>query len=498
MQNSIRISPRLVLDPVHEAFSFQREAVEVIKDLEFSGVFHEQGLGKTKIAIDTILYWLKRDTLDAVIVITKKGLVSNWVREFNEHTHIKPKIIGNNRGDNFYSFNSPAPVFIMHYEVLVSELQRLKLFLKTRNVGVILDESQKIKNPDAKITKAAFSLSELFSKRIIMTGTPIANRPFDIWSQIYFLDKGAALGTEFIEFKERLDLPKVSEKDAPSAIEFEVELSNLFPKIANFCVRETKASGIIELPEKIIRNVPCDWETKQWDLYQTIKKELSAVVLRNGQLVEDNAEVALKRLLRLVQVASNPNLVDDGYNRDPGKISTLDNIVSSVIASSEKVIVWTSFTDNVDWLARRYKNHSAKRIHGKMNYEEREKSVASFLDPKGAKVLIATPGSAKEGLTLTVANHVVFYDRGFSLDDYLQAQDRIHRISQTQTCYVYNLILENSIDEWIDLLIGAKSHAAQYGLGDIEKDEFSYVMDYSFNELIKNILGDKSFDEGLK
>ncbi len=496
MRNSIKVSPSLVLDPVHEAFSFQREAVEVIKDIEFSGVFHEQGLGKTKIAIDTILYWLKRNALDAVIVVTKKGLVPNWVREFDQHTHIKPKIIGNNRGDNFYSFNSSAPVFVMHYEVLVSELQRLKLFLKTRNVGVILDESQKIKNPDAKITKAAFSLSKLFCKRIIMTGTPIANRPFDIWSQIYFLDQGAALGSEFTDFKERLDISKVSETDAPSVIDFEVELSNLFPKIASFCVRETKASGIIELPEKIIRNVPCDWETRQWDFYQAIKKELSAVVMKNGQLIEDNAEVALKRLLRLVQIASNPNLVDEGYDRDPGKVSTLDNLVSSVIASSEKVIVWTSFTDNVDWLARRYKIHSAKRIHGKMNYEEREKSVTSFLDPNGAKVLIATPGSAKEGLTLTVSNHVVFYDRGFSLDDYLQAQDRIHRISQKRTCYVYNLILENSIDEWVDLLIGAKSQAAQFGLGDIEKEEFSYIIDYSFNEIIKNILDDTNLNGG--
>lgn len=68
-------------------------------------------------------------------------------------------------------------------------------------------------------------------------------------------------------------------------------------------------------------------------------------------------------------------------------------------------------------------------------------------------MLIATPAAAKEGLTLTVANHAVFYDRSFSLDDYLRAQDRIHRISQTRTCFVTNLIASHSIDEWVDVLL---------------------------------------------
>jgi len=76
---------------------------------------------------------------------------------------------------------------------------------------------------------------------------------------------------------------------------------------------------------------------------------------------------------------------------------------------------------------------------------------------------VATPGAAKEGLTLTVANHAVFFDRSFSLDDYLQAQDRIHRISQTQTCFVWNLIGSDTIDEWVDSLLTAKRLAAQTG-----------------------------------
>jgi SNF2 family DNA or RNA helicase len=103
-------------------------------------------------------------------------------------------------------------------------------------------------------------------------------------------------------------------------------------------------------------------------------------------------------------------------------------------------------------------------------------------------VLIATPGAAKEGLTLTVANHVIFFDRSFSLDDYLQAQDRIHRVSQVKTCYVYNLIMRDSIDEWVDLLLQAKKLAAQLAQGDISYDYYKKNMSYSYGEIVRGIL----------
>ena len=93
--------------------------------------------------------------------------------------------------------------------------------------------------------------------------------------------------------------------------------------------------------------------------------------------------------------------------------------------------------------------------------------LKTFLHKDNINILIATPASAKEGLTLTVANHAIFYDRSFSLDDYLQAQDRIHRISQKKTCYVYNLIMKDSVDEWVDLLLQSKHLSAQLAQGDI-------------------------------
>lgn len=87
-----------------------------------------------------------------------------------------------------------------------------------------------------------------------------------------------------------------------------------------------------------------------------------------------------------------------------------------------------------------------------------------------------------------MANHCIFYDRTLSLDDYLQAQDRIHRISQNKDCFIYNLIMKNSIDEWIDNLVSAKYWSAKLLIGDINEFEFKEKIRYDFSSIIKEIL----------
>jgi SNF2 family DNA or RNA helicase len=118
----------------------------------------------------------------------------------------------------------------------------------------------------------------------------------------------------------------------------------------------------------------------------------------------------------------------------------------------------------------------------------REAALSAFKTDPDCRILVATPGAAKEGLTLTVANHAIFYDRSFSLDDYLQAQDRIHRISHEKPCYVRNLVARETIDEWVDALLAAKHLAAQLGEGDISRADYDARADYEFGEMIRDVL----------
>ena len=114
--------------------------------------------------------------------------------------------------------------------------------------------------------------------------------------------------------------------------------------------------------------------------------------------------------------------------------------------------------------------------------------IDSFNNDDQTKILIATPQKAGEGLTLTVANHAIFYDRSFSLQHYLQAQDRIHRISQRRSCQIYNLYIENSIDEYIDKLVRAKHISSQLASGDISKSEFIEEGRFDLAKTLQEIL----------
>ena len=471
----------------YNAFPYQREAFEAVKDLEYAAIFHEQGLGKTKIAIDLMLYWLKSTSIDTVLIVTKKQLVQNWIRELRHHTLIKPALLDTDKKSNYYVFVGLARVVVTNFEVLVSEKEQFKLYLNTRNVAIIIDESAKLKNPNANLTKTFFALAPLFKKRVIMTGTPVANRPFDIWAQIYFLDQGKSLGTDFNEFKQQTDLSNNLSRNKSLQHSFEQSVSSIYEKIKPFSVRETKSSGIIHLPDKVYLREEVDFTPEQEALYNKILEEIKIAVVKDGEVIEDDSSAIVKRLLRLVQVASNPRLVDESFQGRSAKETILDTIINRIIQNNEKCIVWSNFIENVDYLTEKYSEFGSVKIHGAMSISDRNRSVERFRDQEH-KILFATPASAKEGLTLTEANHVIFYDRGFSLDDYLQAQDRIHRISQEKTCYIHNIILNGSIDEWIDVLLNAKQQAASLAQGDISLDEYQSRVDYTFGDLVKTIL----------
>jgi len=477
------------LSEKHSAFNFQRDAVDAIKNLDYAAVFHEQGLGKTKIAIDLMFYWLNNKQVDTVIFLTKKSLISNWTDELKNHTHVKPSILSQNKSLNYYVYNSGTRLILTHFEVILSEMYILKeYFLKTRSVAIIIDESAKIKNPNSRITQALFELSSLFIKKVIMTGTPVANRPEDIWSQIYFLDNGVSLGSDFKTFKSQCELSNTLVDDINKQQQYEKFISEIFYKIKLFTVRETKESGIINLPKKNIISVWTEFEEYQEEMYNSIKDEMQVYITKNGMPILDSNEEILKRIIRLLQVTTNPRLIDENYNYISGKETVLHELIERIIDKGEKVIVWTSYIENVEFLTKILKSYGVVKIHGKIKIHDRNYAIKSFKEDNTVKVLIATPQSAKEGLTLTVANNAIFFDRNLSLDDYLQAQDRIHRISQKKECNIYVLMIRNSIDSWVDMLLSSKHISARLIQGDISSNEFEAQMSYDFGDIIKEVI----------
>lgn len=321
-----------------------------------------------------------------------------------------------------------------------------------------------------------------------MTGTPVANRPYDLWAQIFFLDGGKSLGKDFNKFKQNTNLSNDLAQNKDKRKNFENTVSKLYDKISDFSVRETKKSCGIELPQKVYLTSYAEFEKIQYQMYKKVIEELKIEVDKDNNFLIDDESVALKRLLRLMQITSNPRLIDDRYSQTSGKEKQLDNLIKDIVSKDEKCIVWSNYIENIELFYEKYSIYNPRKIHGSMSIYERNKSVDIFKRDESCRVLFATPQAAKEGLTLTVANHVIFYDRGFNLDDYLQAQDRIHRISQKKKCYIHNIMLNDSIDEWIDKLLIAKQYAAFLAQGDVSIKEYEKYADYGYGQIIKEIL----------
>ena len=330
-------------------------------------------------------------------------------------------------------------------------------------------------------------------KRIIMTGTPIDNRPYDIWGQFYFLDQGKTLGKNFSEFKEAYDLTKKTDLNYLEKISYQKHLSNLNLKIRDHSLRETKDSAELNLPDKIFKRVEVSMDEHQKEIYEKVRKEFLVEVMKMGEFKIENIDFFMVRLLRLIQVSTDPKIFDERYDSDPPKLLKVKEIINK-IPNDEKIIIWTHFVKSAENLGHRLADYSPSVITGNVDTEDRNTIINNFKNNPTNRILISTVGASKEGLTLTVANHAIYYERNFKLSDYLQSQDRIHRISQTKESFIYNIFTKESVEEWLEALVIAKETSASYVQGDIDDKNFADRMKYDFNEILKNILEEK-FDE---
>lgn len=324
-------------------------------------------------------------------------------------------------------------------------------------MALVRDESHRIKTPDARVTRAVLQLRTEAARRYLLTGTPVANKPEDLWSQIFFLDDGEALGATVDEFRDRYWTGSGGYQD----------IADLQDRVAGLSLRRLKSEAL-HLPAKMYRRVEVELSSRQLEFYTRMRDELALrVKTLDGDQVLKEAEAILARLVRLAPLASNPRLLNQGYSETPAKFVALDELVANYMAiGGQKMIIWSSFVGNVKELAERYAQHGAVVLHGEVSGEDRDRAVKSLRNDRGARILIANPAAAREGLTLTEANVAVYVDRTFNLVDYLQSQDRIHRISQARECEIILLVAKDTIDLFVDFSLEQKHRLAQFAQAD--------------------------------
>jgi SWI/SNF-related matrix-associated actin-dependent regulator 1 of chromatin subfamily A len=437
----------------------QRKGTKFLGENERAGLFDEQGLGKSKQLIDAVAAAIAAGSIKGAVIVCPNGLKSNWAGEVRKFSTLPYTVFGSGRSARRSGFAAMrAAFYIINYEAVPAEMPSLKALLQFKPMALILDESHRIKTPEAKVTKAIHKLRTHAKRRYILTGTPVANRPDDLWSQMYFLDDGQALGDTFEGFQKNYTAGSGYQR-----------MDELRDRISTRTLRRTKDKSL-KLPAKTYTRIPVNLAPKQAQMYERMREDLELRVRKmSGAEVLEQADAILSRMVRLAQLSSNPALLDADYKETPAKLAELDALLKKYMADPErKVIVWTSFVENVRGLARWFKKYRPVVIYGEMDNVSRDKSVRAFKEDPGVRLLIANPAAAREGLTLTEANIAIYLDRTFNLVDYLQSQDRIHRISQTKPCEIVLLIARNTVDEFIDFSLEQKHRLARFAQSDTD------------------------------
>jgi SNF2 family DNA or RNA helicase len=439
--------------PKTKPLPHQLDAISFITSHESAALFDEQGLGKTKIVIDAFAEMMRSKQVDAGLVVAPLTLLFNWEDEVAKHSHLVPSVIRGTRSRRKYQLLTGANFYIANYEALLGGMDIFGKLLKSRRMAIALDESSRIKDPRTQIAHALHSLGPLATHRVIMSGTPVANQPADLWSQFFFLDQGELLGKDYFAFSSRF------REDSPG---FRNELGSLSKQIAGHSIRRLK-NDVLELPGKTFLSHRVQLCGSQQAAYTQCSEEL-LVELRtlSGEQYVRSIDSILEKLLRLIQIASNPALLDASYSGTNAKLALLDCLLPELLESHEKVILWSCFVSNVEGLAARFRMFGSRFIHGGTDLDTRAKTVRQFQNTNAPRVLVANPAAAREGLTLTRASAAIYYDRNFSLVDYLQSQDRIHRIGQERECEIHKIVASDTVDEYVDTIIELKQAVADY------------------------------------
>jgi SWI/SNF-related matrix-associated actin-dependent regulator 1 of chromatin subfamily A len=438
----------------------QEEGTRFLRERDAAALFDEQGLGKTRQLIDAISQDVRDGLIKGALIVCPNTVKSTWGEEIERYSNLPYAVFGSGKSARRTAFRSlRAAFYVINYEAIAAEVASLRALLRFKRMALVLDESHRIKTPTARVTRVIHALRTEAVKRYIMTGTPVANKPEDLWAQYFFLDDGDTLEPTFEAFRSKYC----------TAAGGYTRVNDLRDRLSSLSLRREK-EGTVDLPSKTLIRVPVRLAGEQQRMYDDMRNNLALWIRSmSGEEIVARAENILTRLVRLAQLASNPSLIDAEYSETPAKCKALEQLLASYLRdASEKAIIWTSFVGNIPLLMRRFSSLKPVCIYGEMDSKSRNGAIRKFQRDPNTRLLIANPAAAREGLTLTKGRIAIYLDRTFNLVDFLQSQDRIHRLSQSRPCEIVLLTAEETIDEFIDFSLDQKHRLARYTQNDID------------------------------
>ncbi|MGH7996669.1 MAG: DEAD/DEAH box helicase [Opitutaceae bacterium] len=420
---------------------YQRRGVEWLHHLSEVGchglLADEMGLGKT---VQVLALLASRPAERPSVIVCPASVVPVWREEIAKFFPAMPVDVLK-AGHDFTSRPDPA-LWLASY----TQLRKHRPLLDRQEFGyAVLDEGQFIKNPDAKVTQTCFALRA--GHRIVLTGTPLENRQLDLWSIFRFLLPGL-LGSR-TSFETALH----ADRDGT--------LGRLRAQLAPFMLRRTKKEVAQELPPKVEMDLICPLTDVQRSEYARICSEgLARLGDDVGAAIREKSFGFLALLTRLRQTCCDPDMLPwlHAPLSDSGKINLLVEKLAEVIGSGHKVVIFSQFV----LLLGRVRAALAQNFPDLPRFEltgmtlDRQKPVQEFQNSAGAAAMLVSLKAAGTGITLHKADYVFLLDPWWNPAVEAQAVDRVHRIGQTATVFVYRMVTAGTVEERIQALKAAK------------------------------------------
>ncbi len=416
--------------------------LQALDELGWGGCLaDDMGLGKTLQTISFLQFLKDKYPGSTQLVVCPTSLIFNWENELQKfcpgmkfYTHY-----GLQR-DFKESHFSEYDIVLTTYGVVRNDLEDLTQFLWQY---IILDESQAIKNPDARVTKAVQQLRAV--NRVILSGTPVQNNTSDLYAQFNFLNPGLLGSREYFNREFATPIDKLGSKE---------KTQYLKKLIHPFTLRRTKEQVAKDLPDKTVTVLWCTMDPAQRKLYNHFRDGYRNRLLKkiDEEGIGKSGMYVLEGLLRLRQICDHPAMVE--HEGEPVtssvKIEELTREVQEN-AGNHKLLIFSQFTEMLHLIKEQFDESGITYCYldGSTSLPKRKEQVEKFQGDESVKAFLISLKAGGVGLNLTVADYVYIVDPWWNPAAEQQAIDRAHRIGQKRKVFAYKMICKDTVEEKI-------------------------------------------------
>ncbi len=427
----------------------QIKNVSRLASMASGATFSVPGAGKTTEAL--AYYFYKRAENNRLLIVCPKNAFAVWEEQIKEcvpgYKGLIVRLVGGEKNIQYLLTKDPA-VCLITYHQLPIVISYVAAYLTSNPCFMYVDESHRMKRgTDGVWASAVLSIAHLAEHKLVLSGTPMPQSILDLVPQFKFL------------------FPEVP-----------VDEDNIENLVKPIYVRTTKNE--LNIPSVDRRAIEVPLNSEQRYVYDLLRSEIArqankALNLRQRMQYRQIGRSAM----RLLQFVSNPALLlssgviseellsDVLASGDSPKISIACTRARELAARGKKTIIWSSFVKNVELISSRLADLGADFIHGGVETgseeeeDTRERKILRFHEDSKAYVLVGNPAACGESISLhKVCHNAIYIDRTFNVAQYLQSEDRIHRLGlkPDQKTIVEILISPETIDETVDTRLRLK------------------------------------------